>query len=174
MTPKSDQLSKLRENLKDFPLTLVPDSTENIDTAFTRLNDTYGDAQKLVNFELKRLEKVSMIPNCDDSSYTICTRQQAEWLLQIETILSDLIRMGSEDDVDVDLMRSVFGPQTTVVVLQKFPPVLKQQLVASVKSQPSKEKLQVYLDKIKEWSKQALSLIQKLPLHPKNRFSIPI
>ena len=51
MTPKSDQLSKLWENLKDFPLTLVPDSTENIDTAFTRLNDTYGDAQKLVNFE---------------------------------------------------------------------------------------------------------------------------
>ena len=94
MTTKSDQLSKLRENLKDFPLTLVPDTTVNIEAAFTRLSDTYGDPQKLVNFELKKLEKVTMFPNCDDGSYTVGTRQQAEWLLQLETVLVELVKMG--------------------------------------------------------------------------------
>ena len=75
MTAKSDQLTKLRENLKDFALTLVPDTMDNVDVAFARLNETYGDAQKLVNFELKKLESVSTIPNCADNSFTICTRQ---------------------------------------------------------------------------------------------------
>jgi len=73
MTSRSDQLTKLRENLKDFPLTLVPDTTESVEAAFSRLSDTYGDPQKLVNFELKKLDKVTMFPNCDDGSYTVGT-----------------------------------------------------------------------------------------------------
>ena len=34
MTAKSDQLTKLRKNLKDFALTLVPDTMEIVDVAF--------------------------------------------------------------------------------------------------------------------------------------------
>ena len=116
MTTSSDQLSKLRENLRDFPLTLVPDTMESVDAAFSRLNDTYGDAHKLVNFELKKLEKVAIIPNCDDNSFTICTRSQAVWLLSLETIILDLIKMGSEDDASIDIQRLVFGPQTTSTI----------------------------------------------------------
>ena len=97
-----------------------------VDEAFTRLSDTYGDPQKLVNFELKKLESVTMFPNCEDNSYTVCTRQQAQWLLQLETVLSDLIKMGSDEAAVIDLQRSVFGPQTTTIILNKFPPVLKQ------------------------------------------------
>ena len=160
MTSRADQLTKLRENLKDFPLTLVPDTTDTIDAAFTRLASTYGDPLKLVNFELKKLEKISMVPNCEDASYTLCTRAQAEWLIQLEIVLCDLIKMGKDDEAALDLKRSVFGPQTTSLILGKFPPVLKYQLIASSKSYPEKEKLQVYLDKIKEWSQQALELEQ--------------
>ena len=166
MTSKSDQLTKLRENLKDFPLTLVPETTDNVEAAFTRLSETYGDSQKLVNFELKKLEKIAMFPNCDDGTYTVGTRQQAEWLLHLETILLDLVKMGSVDDVDIDLMRSVFGPQTTTIILSKFPLILKHQLISSTKANPGKEKLNVYLDKVKEWSKQALDM-EKFEPDPK-------
>ena len=158
MTSRSDQLSKLRENLKDFPLTLVPDTMDSLDSAFERLSSTYGDPQRLVNHEIKKLDKVSLIPNCEDGSYTLCTRQQAEWLLQLEIIIVELIKMGSEEEAALDLQRCVFGPQTTSAVLGKFPPVLKHQLIASSKANPGKEKLQVYLDKVKEWSQQALEL----------------
>ena len=165
MTSRSDQLTKLRENLKDFPLTLVPDTTESVEAAFSRLSDTYGDPQKLVNFELKKLEKVTMFPNCDDGSYTVGTRQQAEWLLQLETVVAELVKMGSEEEAEIDLMRSVFGPQTTTIILNKFPLVLKHQLISAAKANPKKEKLQVYMDKVKEWSKQALDLEKYEPDH---------
>ena len=158
MTSRADQLTKLRENLRDFPLTLVPDTMESVQAALTRLNDTYGDPQKLVNFELKRLEKVTMFPNCDDGSYTVGTRVQAEWLLQVETIVDELIKMGNEDDVETDLKRSVYGPQTTSIILNKFPLSLKHQLISAAKASPHSEKLEMYRDKLKEWSKQALDL----------------
>ena len=158
MTSKSDQFTKLRENLKDFPLTLVPESLDDISKAFDRLADTYGDPQKLADFELKKLNTVSMIPNCDDGSYTLCTRAQAEWLLSLETVLAELVKMGNADDADIDLTRSVFGPQTTSIILGKFPPVLKQRLVRAAKSDPSTEKLVTYQTKVKEWSKQALEM----------------
>ena len=165
MTSRTDQLTKLRENLKDFPLTLVPDTTESVDAAFTRLNDTYGDPQKLVNYELKKLDKVAMFPNCDDGSYTVGTRKQAEWLLQLEIVIVELIKMGSAADVEVDLMRSVYGPQTTTAILNKFPLILKHQLISAAKANTGTEKLQVYLDKVKEWAKQALDLEKFEPEH---------
>ena len=65
--------------------------------------------QKLVNFELKKLENVSQFPNCDDGSYTVCTMSQTEWFLCMETILVDLIKMGMPDYAELDLKRSVFG-----------------------------------------------------------------
>ena len=173
MTSRADQLTKLRENLKDFPLTLVPDTMESVDAAFTGLSSTYGDPLKLVNFELKKLDKLSFIPNCEDSSYTVCTRQQAEWLLQLEIILVELIKMGSDEEATTDLSRSVFGPQTTCIVLSKFPPVLKHQLISTAKASPEKERLQSYLDKIKEWAQQALEL-EKYESEPKVSTKKPI
>ena len=158
MTSRADQFTKLRENLKDFPLTLVPETMNSVNDAFKRLSDTYGDPQKLVNFELNKLEKVDMFPNCGDGSYTVGTRAQAEWLLSMETVISELINMTTDDDADLDLKRSVLGPQTTSIVLNKFPLVLKHQLISSAKANQPTEKLESFLQKIKEWSKQALDL----------------
>ena len=147
-TNKEDQFSKLRENLKDFPLTLIPDNMNDVDKAFQRLNDTYGDPQKLVNFELKKLEKLELFPNSDDGSYSLGTRAQAEWLLNIETISTELINMATADDADRNIQRSVYGPQTTSLLLNRFPLVLKQKLISAAKSEPLKEKLVVFKEKI--------------------------
>ena len=159
-TSKADQITKLRENLKDFPLTLVPETMLDITEALKRLGDTYGDPQKLVNFEVKKLEKVTMFPNCDDGSFTVCTRSQAEWLLQVETILDELDKMGKDDDASRDLQRVVYGPQTTNTVLGKFPWSLKDKLISAAKIEPdrNKERLVVYKEKLKEWSEKALEM----------------
>ena len=105
-----------------------------------------------------KLESVSQFPNCDDGSYTVCTRSQAEWLLCMETILVDLIKMGMDDDAELDLKISVFGPQTTSVILGKFPSVLKHKLVTEAKAKPKAETLVTFLNQFMEWSKQALDL----------------
>ena len=162
-TNREDQFTKLRENLKDFPLTLIPEHMNDVQAAFKRLSETYGDPQKLVNFELKKFEKVDMFPNSDDGSYTIGTRAQAEWLLQVETVLAELINMASEDDADRDIERSVYGPQTTSTLLAKFPLVLKQKLISAAKADTSSEKLVVFQKKFKEWSAQALELEKYSP-----------
>jgi hypothetical protein len=162
-TNREDQFTKLRENLRDFPLTLVPEHMNDVQEAFKRLTDTYGDPQKLVNFELKKLEKVEMFPNSDDGSYTMGTRAQAEWLLQVETVLAELIKMASDTDADRDLKRSVYGPQTTSTLLAKFPLVLKQKLISAAKADPASEKLDIFKAKLKEWSAQALEMERYLP-----------
>ena len=136
---------------------------KNVQDAFKRLSDMYGDPQKLVNSELKKLEALTMFPNCDDGSYTMGTIAQAKWLLQVETIMTELVRMGSDDDADRDLKRSVYGPQTTSTILSKFPPILKQKLLSAAKAYPAKEKLDIFKLKIKEWSEEALEMEKYLP-----------
>ena len=162
-TSRADQLSKLRENLSDFPLVLIPETMENIQEAFKRLKDVYGDPQKLVNFELNKLKTVALFPNCDDGSYTMATRAQAEWLLHMETVLNELVKMGNDQDADRDLKRSVYGPQTTSLILAKFPSVLKQKLLSAAKTDPAKEKLDIFKSQIKEWSNEALEMEKYLP-----------
>ena len=65
----------------------------------------------------------------------------AEWLLSLETVLAELVKMGNANDAYIDLTRSVFGPQTTSIIIGKYPPVLKQRLVRAAKSDPCTEKL---------------------------------
>ena len=124
----------------------------DVDAAFKRLHDTYGDPQKLINFELKKLDKIDSFPNCDDGSFTMGTGAQAEWLLQVETILSELSKMAIAEDADLDVKRSVYGPQTTSMLLSKFPLVLKQKLISAAKSDPATEKLDIFILKLDEWS----------------------
>ena len=41
-------------------LTLVPEHMNDVEAALNRLSESFGDPQKLVNYELKKLEKVDM------------------------------------------------------------------------------------------------------------------
>ena len=56
--------------------------------------------------------------------------------------------MATADDADRYIQRSVYGPQTTSLLLNRFPLVLKQKLISAAKSEPLKEKLVVFKEKI--------------------------
>ena len=49
-----DQFTKLRENLTDFALDLIPENMNDVTEAFRRLGETFGDPQKIVDFELNK------------------------------------------------------------------------------------------------------------------------
>ena len=71
--------------------------------------------------------------------------------------------MATADDADRDIQRSVYGPQTTSLLLNRFPLVLKQKLISAAKSEPLKEKLVDFKEKIKEWSVEALEMEKYQP-----------
>ena len=50
---KEDQVKKLRENLKGHPLSLVPDTMENVDRVWESLNKVYGDATRVMTAKMK-------------------------------------------------------------------------------------------------------------------------
>ena len=52
----------------------------------------------------------------------------------------------------------MYGPQTTSILLAKFPLVLKQKLISAAKADPAKEKLDIFKVKMKEWSTEALEM----------------
>ena len=71
--------------------------------------------------------------------------------------------MATADDADRNIQRSVYGPQTTSLLLNRFPLVLKQKLISAAKSEPLKEKLVDFKEKIKEWSVEALEMEKYQP-----------
>ena len=92
------------------------------------------------------------------TSYCLGTRAQAEWLLQVETILTELVKIGTEDEADRDLQQAVFCPQTTNLLLDKFPLLLKKKLITAAKADTTKQRLEVYKSVMKEWSEEALEM----------------
>ena len=58
--PKEDQCKKLRENLKDGPKNLIPESLKDIEEAFRILKDMYGDPSRTVFARKKKLQSLEI------------------------------------------------------------------------------------------------------------------
>ena len=54
--PKDERLDKLREYLKGKALKLVPESTKDIEAAFTVLKEAFGDPARVLDHKLKVLD----------------------------------------------------------------------------------------------------------------------
>ena len=57
-TSKTVQLAKLRECLSGYPLSLVPETTADITTAFTVLTQLYGNVSRVLAFQQKKLAEL--------------------------------------------------------------------------------------------------------------------
>ena len=60
---KKEQVAKLRECLKGAALGRVPDGIKDIEEAFSRLNEAFGNPSKVMNFNLKALEDLGTMPS---------------------------------------------------------------------------------------------------------------
>ena len=60
---KKEQVSKLRECLKGAALARVPDGVRDIEEAFKRLQEAFGNPSKLMSHNIKALEELGLMPS---------------------------------------------------------------------------------------------------------------
>ena len=115
---KSDQVEKLRKFLTGFALSLVPESTETVEKAFSTLKTAFGDPKKVLEDRMRKLKSVGDLPPDKLSNEKPGFRKQEEWYLNIEGILSEIIKFGGRHE---DLAYHAFSEQTFNFILSLFP-----------------------------------------------------
>ena len=143
---KIDQVDKLRSVLSGFALSLVPDSTDSIDKAFTTLKGAFGDPKKVLEDRMKKLKSLGDIPGDKLTNDKPGFRKQEEWYLNVEGLLTEIIELGDRHE---DLGFHAFSEQTFNFLLSLFPCDMAAKLSELVGSRRQqlvalKDKLAVY------------------------------
>ena len=146
---KADQVDKLRSVLSGFALSLVPDSTDSIDKAFTTLKSAFGDPKKVLEDRMKKLKGLGDIPGDKLANDKPGFRKQEEWYLNVEGLLSEIIELGDRHE---DLGFHAFSEQTFNFLLSLFPCDIAAKLSELVGSRRQqlvalKDKLVVYRER---------------------------
>ena len=115
---KQDQLEKLREVLKGQALRLVPESTKDVDSAWSILKNAFGDATRVLQYRLDLLHDLGNLP-ADVTEKGACNmRHKVEFLIKLENVVKEIIDLGNSDE---DLMMLAFNGKTVASIVNKFP-----------------------------------------------------
>ena len=146
--PKSNQLDTLRENLKGAALKRVPDTLKDLTVAWQNLHEAFGSPLLVLRERLKSLAKVGNIP--PDSSAS----KQIVWFLDFESILQDIIDLGTSDDLNLQM--GAFGPTVQDQILKALNdnPYIKRKVALAGSGKQPRAKMEAYLAKIVELRRQ--------------------
>ena len=86
--PESDQLDKLRENLRGAALKRVPITVKKLAVAWQNLDEAFGSPLIVLKERLRSLAKLGNIP--PDSA----AAKQITWFHDFEAVLQDILDMG--------------------------------------------------------------------------------
>ena len=116
--PKDERLDKLREYLRGKALKLVPESTKDIEAAFTVLKEAFGDPARVLDHKLKVLDDCGQYPSDKVGRGLPGYGKQVDWLLQVEGVIRDIIELGEKYG---ELDRDAFSTATLRKILERFP-----------------------------------------------------
>ena len=94
-----DQVTKLRECLRQDPKDLVPSTMENIDDAWKILSNMYGDPTRVMAARKKKLSDLGQFPPNGKDERAL--KKQVEWLVTLETTLNDIMELA-ESNLDME------------------------------------------------------------------------
>ena len=165
---KQDQLEKLREILKGQALRLVPESTKDIDAAWTILKNAFGDAVRVLQHRLDILSDLGKLPPDVTDKGSCNIRNKVEFLIKLENTVHEIIELGKSDE---DLMMLAFNGKTVASIVNKFPnhQILKLNKVTG----RGKQKLIDIHSKISEFRAEAQELEKTKSLVSDSRSSQP-
>ena len=145
---ESDQLDKLRENLKGQALKRVPESVKALSTAWQNLSEAFGSPMIVLKERLKGLNKLGFMPAETNPN------KQISWLLDFESALQDIIDLGSSPDMNMQM--GAFGPPVQESILKAFSdnPLKKREVAMAGQNLQPKEKIVSYQAKVKEFRKE--------------------
>ena len=112
-----DQVTKLRENLKDSPLKLIPHSLENIEEAFGILSSIYGDPSRVMTARKNKIASMGSFPNSKVKTSSN-VKNQVEWLLSLELCIKDIFDLAEKNE---DMDREAYNSSMFRTLISLFP-----------------------------------------------------
>ena len=144
---KADQLAKLRECLRCYPLKLVPESTiTKIDDAWEVLDQAFKDPTRVMRFKWNELLRLKYLPKETPKGF----KAQIEWYMNLENHIRGIIDVGKRD---AELAIEAFGRSKLNTILNMFPLKMRSQLMKC--SGQGERRLEAILASIKEFRKEA-------------------
>ena len=114
---KSDQVKKLRENLKSQPRSMIADNLEDIDEAFSILDTLYGDPSRIMKAKKSKLLSLGSFPK-PGSKAANHLKSQLDWLMQLELLLKDIFVLAEESS---DAYCEFYSPSLYRTIKSYFP-----------------------------------------------------
>ena len=140
---KKEQVAKLRECLKGAALGRVPEGLKDIGEAFKRLDDAFGNPNKVMNHNLKALEELGTLPPDRLPTGQPNFTKKIEWFLKLEVILGKIISLSERSS---QLAHEAFSSSTYRKLWARFPINMVDKLI-KVPGQDG-ERMQGILNKI--------------------------
>ena len=165
---KREQVAKLRECLKGAALGRVPDGTKDIEEAFTRLNEAFGNPSKLMSHQIKALEDLGMMPSEKLSTGQLSYTKKIEWLLRLEVILDKILDLSKRS---TKLAHEAFSSNTYRKLWARFPTQVLDKLV-KIEGEDG-TRLEAILDKIRQMRKHAQTMDDECGITVSAKKSIP-
>ena len=136
--PASDQLDKLRENLKGQALKRVPETLKDLVRAWQNLSEAFGSPLVVLDERLKSLSKLGNLP--PDTN----PKKQITWLLDFEAVLQDILDLGDTDDLNMQM--GAYGPPVQKQILKAFDenPLKQREVAKAAQGKQPKEKILAY------------------------------
>ena len=123
---KKEQAAKLRECLKGAALARVPLGVKDIEEAFKRLNEAFGNPSKLMAHNLRALEDLGTLPPEKSPSGQFNFTRRIEWLLKLDVILGKILDLSKRS---AKLAHEAFGSATYRKLWARFPTNVLDKLV---------------------------------------------
>ena len=140
--PASDQLDKLRENLKGQALKRVPETLKDLERAWQNLSEAFGSPLVVLDERLKSLSKLGNLPSDTNP------KKQITWLLDFEAVLQDILDLGDTEDLNMQM--GAYGPPVQKQILKAFDdnPLKKREVAQAAQGKQPKEKILAYQEMV--------------------------
>ena len=155
-TSKTVQLTKLRECLSGYPLSLVPETTSDVITAFNVLSQLYGNVSRVLAFQKKKLAELGTFP--DDSSKD-APRLKMQWLMNMKQIMEEYLRIG--DSGDSKMYCEAFSVSSIGQFINAFPASMAEKLTSIECDGDGHDQLEGLIEKVESMRLKA----QRVDIH---------
>ena len=112
--------------MKGVALGRVPDGIQEIEEAFRRLDEAFGNPNKIMSHTLKSLEDLGTLPPEKSSSGDFNFAKRIEWFLKLEVILAKIIELSKRSS---SLAHEAFSSSTLRKLWARFPTNVLDKLI---------------------------------------------
>ena len=135
---KEDQIKKLREFLRGDAKTIIPDSMEDIDTAWDILKNMFGDASRVMEARKRKIKEMGVYPR--NGKPQVLLKSQIEWITKLEVTLNDIRELAEES---AQMERDAYSSDMMHLIMSYFPYMMQKDLHLEMETLPDDGKIRL-------------------------------